>query len=141
PPFSMGSKDYTGWGVFRQRGVAQPAAIRTHPVTRPQSHSEVCLVKKGHLFLAIAVGLVAGLITRYGCVRSVHAEPQAQPAKELRAQSFVFVNERGDVRAVFALDESNPARPVVRLFDSNGRELWSAGGNPARPLSSSVIPK
>jgi len=72
--------------------------------------------------LAFLAGILGGIASRYVSPPSVHAESHP---KELRAQNFVLVNERGSTLGIFS---EEAGRPVLRLFDANGREIWSAGG-------------
>jgi hypothetical protein len=72
--------------------------------------------------IAFVAGVFGGITSRYLLPQVVHAESYP---KELRAQNFVLVNERGSIVGAFSEDEG---RPVLRLFDANGREIWSAGG-------------
>jgi hypothetical protein len=86
------------------------------------------------LVLAIATGLLGGVVSHYVWPQPVHAQSQATAPKEVRAQSFVLVNDKGEVQGVFSFDESQAGRPTIKLFDGNGREIWSAGGPQVRPL-------
>ena len=52
-------------------------------------------------------------------------ESQASSLKEIRAENFLLVNEKGVVVGRLSNDG---ARPAIRLFDEHGREIWSAGG-------------
>lgn len=83
-------------------------------------------MKKLNLALALASGLVGGLISNYLAPRTVEAQSPAPPVKEIRAQSFVLVNEGGTVLGKFAVDGAG--RPAIRLFDAKGREVWIAEG-------------
>jgi hypothetical protein len=82
-------------------------------------------MKRVHLALALAAGFVGGALSHYLAPPAVQAETPVAPT-ELRARSFLLVNEKGSVRGTFALDGSG--RPALRLFDANGREVWSAEG-------------
>src|ERR1700687_427136 len=80
------------------------------------------------LTLAVAAGLSGGTFSRYVTpTKTVLAQAQSRPPKEIRAQSFTLVDEHGTVRGVFAID--NPAQKggyaVIRLFDGGGREVFS----------------
>jgi hypothetical protein len=100
-------------------------------------------MKKLKLRLSIVAGLFGGLLSHYVWPQPVQAQIQLQiPApKEVRAQSFVLVDDKGKVQGVFTFNEPTNGRPSVELFDGNGREIWSAGGSPLRPLVGSVTPK
>jgi hypothetical protein len=81
-------------------------------------------MKKRNLFLAFAAGLMGGLLGQAIATKSVLAESQAP--REIRAQGFVLVNESGSVLGKFTVDSGG--RPAIRLFDTKGREVWSAEG-------------
>jgi hypothetical protein len=103
--------------------------------------------------LGLAAGLVGGLLTRYIAPPAAHAQDQAAVAKEIRAQSFTLVDEFDHTAGTFSYEPAPGARmmlqrppsfnqpaPRVRpgrivLRDSNGREIWSAGGNGLIPVS------
>jgi hypothetical protein len=80
-------------------------------------------MNKRNVVLSFAAGLLGGAISYYVSPQLVHAESQAP--KELRAQSFVLVNEKGTILGTLS-DEGG--RPSIRLLDERGREIWSAGG-------------
>ena len=73
--------------------------------------------------LAFVAGLAGGMLSHYLSPEPVHA--QALTPKEVRAGSYVLVNEKGTVLATLSDDNG---RPCFRLFDDHGREIWSAGG-------------
>ena len=92
--------------------------------------------------LALAAGFVGALLTRYIAPPAAFAQNQAPVAKEIRAQSFTLVDSSDHVAGTFTVEPVNrvpspnqvlPQRIVLR--DSNGREIWSAGGNAIRPVS------
>jgi hypothetical protein len=102
---------------------------------------------------ALLAGLAGGMLTRFIAPAPVFAQAPVQilpaPAplpnpttpvtREIRAQSFTLVDDRGNVVGTFAAEPRGihfPARVVLR--DSNGREIWSAGGSALRPLMSTV---
>ena len=82
-------------------------------------------MKKLNLALALAAGFAGGVLSHSLAPPAVQAETPVAPT-ELRARSFLLVNEKGAVRGTFALDANG--RPALRLFDANGREVWSAEG-------------
>ncbi len=99
---------------------------------------------------ALLAGLAGSVISRYispAPVLAQQAQAQSPAPVELRAQRFSLVNPQGDVVATFTVDEPKqifpgsrppgvPATPPsIRLLDSNGKELWSAGGSPVRNLA------
>jgi hypothetical protein len=97
-------------------------------------------MKKLNLGLSIAAGLFGGLLSHYVWPQPVRAQVQLPAPKAVRAQNFVLADDKGKVQGVFTFNEPTKGRPSVELFDGNGREIWSAGGSPLRPLVGSVNP-
>ena len=95
------------------------------------------------IVVALAAGLAGGVISRYVSPAPVLAQqppPKNAAPVELRAQRFSLINPDGAVVATFTVDQprfdpSAPNTPSVRLTDSNGKEIWSVGGNPVRKLA------
>jgi len=100
-------------------------------------------MNKMTIVVALVAGLAGGAISRYispAPVLAQQAQAQSPAPVELRAQRFTFVNPDGAVLATFGVDQSKvpdglPFKPAIRLLDSNGTEIWSAGGNPVRKLA------
>jgi hypothetical protein len=100
--------------------------------------------KNLNVALAVAVGFLAGALYQRTPL-SVHAQAPAAAPKELRAQSFVFVDSQGVTVGTLSFDEPRSgttrmddprlSRSRIRLVDPSGNEIWSAGGNPMRPLA------
>ena len=106
--------------------------------------------------VALAAGLVGGMLTRYLAPPPVFAQTQTPVTNEIRARSFVLVDQFNEAVGTFT-SEPLPGRALrqfqtpgdqgfqlttpqarIVLRDANGRELWSAGGNPIRPLNATV---
>jgi hypothetical protein len=93
--------------------------------------------------LAVVSGLLGGLLTRYIAPPAAYAQNSASSPKEIRAQSFTLVDPAGRVlgtfvpepRLGFAIGAVGPVPGRILLLDSNGREIWSAGGSPFRAPS------
>jgi hypothetical protein len=83
-------------------------------------------MKKLNLALALAAGFVGGMLSHTLTAPAVQAESPAPAAAELRARSFLLVNDKGQVVGKFSAESSG--RPAIRLFDATGREIWSAEG-------------
>ena len=95
-------------------------------------------MKKLNLTLSLAAGLLGGVISHYALVTPVaKAQAQTVAPKEVRAQSFVLMSERGELGGTMAFDAQG--RPMIRLL-YKGHEIFSAGGNTVRPLGSSGVP-
>jgi hypothetical protein len=93
------------------------------------------------LILALAAGFLGSALFHGLTSVSVHAQgPDAVP-KEIRAQSFVLVDDSN--KALGRLAIRYPASPsserygfgYLQLFDSSGNELFTAGGMRVRPAS------
>ena len=87
-----------------------------------------------------AAGLLGGVLSHYIWTQPVQAQARIPDPKEVRAQSFVLVNDKGQVEGVFSFEESKPGRSSVKLFDGKGHEIWRAGGDPLRPLTANESP-
>jgi hypothetical protein len=114
--------------------------------------------KKLYVALALAAGLLGGVLTRYIAPPAAFAQNQAPATKEIRAQSFTLVDSSNRTAGTFTVVDSRwselpppppgavPPAPAPRgrgpsgmrivLRDSNGREIWSAGDTAQiRPVS------
>lgn len=81
-------------------------------------------MKKLNLVLALGCGLAGGVLSHHLAPPPVQAQSPPAPAAEVRARSFVLVSQEGRVVGTFAAEAGG--RPAIRLFDSTGREVWSA---------------
>ena len=106
--------------------------------------------RKLSLGLALAAGLLGGVLASYIAPPAAFGQNQAPVTKEIRAQSFTLVDPLDRTVGTFTFEptdnllfapQSTPGRPMpmrkgrIVLHDSNGREIWSAGGSPIRELS------
>lgn len=82
-------------------------------------------MNKRTVVLSMAAGLLGGVASHYLTPELVHAQSKNPAPKEIRAESFVLVNEKGVVLGTLA-DEGG--RPALKLFDEHSQEIWSAGG-------------
>lgn len=73
--------------------------------------------------IALAAGLVGGLVSRYVAPTVVLAQTQTAP-KELRAHNFVLVNDQGNPVGLFGFDPQG--KPIIKLIAENGRTIWSS---------------
>ena len=80
-------------------------------------------MNKRCIAFSFAAGLLGGTISHY--LSPELGQAQSQAPKEIRAESFVLVNERGVTLGTLFDDQG---RPSLKLFDERGREIWSAGG-------------
>jgi hypothetical protein len=93
-----------------------------------------------NLSLALAAGLFGSILSRYITPTAVHAQtptPKLTPApKEIRAQSFIVVDEKGGIAGTFKASVPKPGEaPTVVLLDPLGMEVWRGGGAAIRPAS------
>jgi len=103
------------------------------------------MTKRLNLVLALAAGLLGGLLSRYIAPPAAFAQNQSPVAKEFRAQSFMLVDPDGRTVATLApeslwsMARQHDANGVrigrIVLMDSVGREIWSVGGTPFRTPS------
>jgi hypothetical protein len=99
--------------------------------------------QKWTLVLALAAGFVGSALFHGLSLVSVHAQVPSASPKELRARSFVLVDDSDTVLGRFAV--GNPSigiggrvRPkfgYIQLFDSSGNEIWTSGFMAPRPVS------
>jgi hypothetical protein len=87
-------------------------------------------MNKRTVVLSLAAGLLGGAISHHLSPGLVHAQSQAP--KELRAESFILVNEKGIVLGALS---GEGGRPSLKLFDERGREIWRSGGRTDVPTA------
>lgn len=78
---------------------------------------------KTTLTLALAAGFIGGIASQRIAPASVHAQTQTPPL-EIRAQSFVVVDQGGLPRGAFGIDRQN-GWPIVEITDPNGHAYWA----------------
>ena len=76
-----------------------------------------------HITLALAAGLVGGLLSRYLTPTPVFAQTQNSAPREVRAQSFLLVNKQGLSLGRMGFDSDG--HPNITLIDEDGRTIWS----------------
>ena len=86
-----------------------------------------------HITLALAAGLLGGLLSRYLTPTPVFAQAQAPAPKEIRAQSFVLVNKQGAPLGRIGFDAEGI--PNITLVDENGRTILSTKATLLLPSS------
>jgi hypothetical protein len=85
-------------------------------------------VRQLNLILALAAGLIGGVLSHYAWPQPVEA--QSQSPNEIRAQRFVLEDANGKTLGMMSLEAPRPgtsargASGSVRLFDDRGREIW-----------------
>lgn len=87
--------------------------------------------------VALLAGLAGGMLTRYIAPPPVFAQNPTLVPKEIRAESFTFVDS-SDRPAGTLTVEKGPNRigsSQIVLRDPRGRVIWSAGGSGFLPLS------
>jgi hypothetical protein len=81
------------------------------------------------LVLALAAGFLGGIASQHITLLPVYAQSQTPIPKEIRAESFVIVDENGAPRGVFGIDKKDG--PIVEITDSKGhayRARFSSDG-------------
>ena len=87
-----------------------------------------------NLGLSLAAGLLGGFISHYVTPAIVHAQAQAAPPAEIRAQRFVLTNRAGTQEGIFGFDLDGNADII--LTDNTGKVVWSARGKATpKPLA------
>ena len=88
--------------------------------------------------LSFAAGLLGGALSQHLFPGLVHAQNQATAQKEVRAKSFVLVNDKDQTIGVFGPDKSGTSS--LTLLDPQGHVLWSVNGK-AAPRLLTGLPK
>ncbi len=87
------------------------------------------------LALALAAGLLGGLLSHHLTLTSVFAQTTAPIVGETRAQSFVVVDGKNNVVGRFTSSfQTRGQSPTIVLLDAEGHELWRGNGASVRPL-------
>ena len=101
--------------------------------------------RKWNLSLSLAVGMLGGFLSNYISPKLIHAQEKTVPTKEIKAQSFVLVNEDGSPAGLFGFDKDGKANVV--LLDTAGKVVWKATGlastlnpDPSNP-NPRIVPK
>jgi hypothetical protein len=82
---------------------------------------------KLHIVLAITAGFLGGTLSHY-------ISQPALVSRELRAKSFVLVNDEGSPVSTFSFEGSRAkGTSGVKLIDQDGHEILSVGGRTYRP--------
>lgn len=68
--------------------------------------------------LALAAGFLGGIASQYIMPAPVWAQAQTSVPREIRAHTFVLVDEAGVSRGVFGFDKNR--RPTIELMDVQG---------------------
>ena len=88
---------------------------------------------KCSIVLALFAGILGGTLTRYITPPSAFAQnDQSAATKEIRAQSVTLVDYLNRTVGTFTVA---PVGRRIVLQDSQGREIWSAGGSNFRNLT------
>ncbi|HEX6894934.1 MAG TPA: hypothetical protein VF146_06660 [Bryobacteraceae bacterium] len=85
--------------------------------------------RKLSALIALGGGLAGGGMSRF--ISLAPAFAQATAARQLRAQSFVLVDENNNLVGTFTTSprslKPGEQSPAVILLDSKNREIWRAG--------------
>jgi len=74
---------------------------------------------------------MGGLLSRYVNPIPAYAQTQAAP-KQIRAQSFVLVNEQDKAFGLIGFDPQG--NPIIKLLDERGHLLWDTESRPRPPV-------
>jgi hypothetical protein len=78
---------------------------------------------KTTITLALTAGFIGGIASQRIMPKAVYAQTQT-PALEIRAQSFVVVDQKGVPRGAFGIDRQN-GWPTVEITDPKGHAYWA----------------
>jgi hypothetical protein len=92
-----------------------------------------------NLGLSLAAGLLGGVLSHYIVAKPVLAQSQVVSPKEISAQTFVLVNDKGIPFGVFGFDADGGA--TIRLQDQSGKVIWSTSGRGIPHPLAANIPK
>jgi len=81
---------------------------------------------KTTISLAIAAGFLGGIASQSISPIMAHAQAQPPIPKEIRAESFVIVDENGLPRGAFGIDKKG--FPMVEATDAKGHVYWIRWG-------------
>ena len=82
--------------------------------------------RKVNFGLSLAAGLLGGILSHYVTAKPVLAQAQVVPPKEISAQTFILVDEKGVPLGLFGFDADGSA--TIRLQDRSGKVIWSTSG-------------
>jgi hypothetical protein len=68
--------------------------------------------------LALAAGFIGGIVSQRIAPAPVYAQAQTPIQKEIRAESFVIVDENGMPRGAFGVDKKGD--PMIEVTDTKG---------------------
>lgn len=86
------------------------------------------MTRKINFGLSLAAGLLGGILSHYIAPQSAWSQSQTVPPKEVNAQRFVLMNDKGAPFGVFGFDKNGNAG--ITLFDQSGKVIWSENGKP-----------
>jgi hypothetical protein len=95
-------------------------------------------MNKRNVVLSFAAGLLGGAISHYLSPQLVHAQSQAP--KELRAESFVLVNEKGIVLGTLSDDGGRPSLKLLMNVAGRSRALAVRSEFARPPLDGKILP-
>jgi hypothetical protein len=81
-----------------------------------------------NLALYFAVGLLGGVVSHYIWSQPVHAQSSVSAPTEVRARSFVLVDQLGTVQVKLTVGRIVDGKSIVMILDRNGKEIWEVGG-------------
>jgi hypothetical protein len=88
------------------------------------------------IVLALFAGILGGTLTHYFAPPSAFAQnDQSTATKEIRAQRVTLVNGMNQTVGTFTVAPDAWGASRVVLRDSQGREIWSAGGSSFHELT------
>jgi hypothetical protein len=86
------------------------------------------------LVLTLAAGFTGGLLSRYIAPERVFAQAPKEATQQVRASSFVLLDEAGRTAGVFAIEKKD-GLPNIVLFNVQGKPIWDARHTVLVPLT------
>jgi hypothetical protein len=106
-----------------------------------QAHTE-SMSTKTTIALALTAGFIGGIVSQRIAPPSAYAQAQAPIPREIRAESFVIVDENGSPRGAFGIDRRDGSPNIEILTDTKGHLAWVRWGGPFLGKGkSSMIPE
>jgi hypothetical protein len=94
---------------------------------------------KTTIAVAVIAGFVGGIVSQRIAPIAVHAQAPTPVQKEIRAESFVIVDENRIPRGAFGID--GKGEPHLEATDAKGHLYWIRWGESFGKGKSSVIPQ
>jgi predicted transcriptional regulator len=82
--------------------------------------------RKLNIGLSLCAGLLGGIVSHYVMSGKVFAQEFTAPPKQITAQSFVLVDDKGQPFGKLGFDKAG--NPSIMLLDKSGSVVWTQNG-------------